>query len=97
MKVKELIEVLSQLNPELMVAGYEGGVNEVDKSELSDIELNVNDFSNLNNYYNFKRKITQAQKALNEASLYLTENEKNEWRIQIDDVKYQLDRFVFED
>jgi hypothetical protein len=33
-------------------------------------------FSNLNNYYNFKRKITQAQKALNEASLYLTENEK---------------------
>jgi len=34
---------------------------------------------------------------LNEASLYLTENEKNEWCIQIDDVKYQLDRFVFED
>ena len=54
-------------------------------------------FSNLNNYYNFKRKITEAQKALNEASLYLTENEKNEWCIQIDDVKYQLDRFVFED
>ena len=45
MKVKELIEVLSQLDPELMVvvAGYEGGVNEVDKSELCDIELNVND------------------------------------------------------
>lgn len=44
MKVKELIEVLSQLDPELMVvvAGYEGGVNEVDKSELCDIELNVN-------------------------------------------------------
>ena len=54
-------------------------------------------FSNLNNYYNFKRKIQEAQKALNEASLYLTENEKNEWCIQIDDVKYQLDRFVFED
>lgn len=54
-------------------------------------------FSNLKNYYNFKRKITQAQKTLNEASLYLTENEKNEWCIQIDDVKYQLDRFVFED
>ena len=97
MKVKELIEALSQLNPELMVAGYEGGVNEVDKSELCDIKLNVNDFSKLNNYYNFKRKITQAQKALNEASLYLTENEKNEWCIQLDDVKYQLDRFVFED
>ena len=44
MKVKELIEALSQLDPELMVvvAGYEGGVNEVDKSELCDIELNVN-------------------------------------------------------
>ena len=44
MKVKELIESLSQLDPELMVvvAGYEGGVNEVDKSELCDIELNVN-------------------------------------------------------
>ena len=54
-------------------------------------------FSNLNNYYNFKRKIQEAQKALSEASLYLTENEKNEWCIQIDDVKYQLDRFVFED
>ena len=54
-------------------------------------------FSNLNNYYNFKRKIQEAQKALNEASLYLTENEKNEWCIQIDDVKYQLDRFVCED
>lgn len=24
-------------------------------------------------------------------------DEKNEWCIQIDDVKYQLDRFVFED
>jgi hypothetical protein len=54
-------------------------------------------FSNLNNYYNFKQRIQKAQKALNEASLYLTENEKNEWCIQIDDVKYQLDRFVFED
>ena len=27
----------------VVVAGYEGGVNEVDKSELCDIELNVND------------------------------------------------------
>jgi hypothetical protein len=45
MKVKQLIEVLSRLDPELMVVvhGYEGGVNEVDKSELCDIELNVND------------------------------------------------------
>jgi hypothetical protein len=45
MKVKELIETLSQLNPELMVViiGYEGGVNEMDKYELCDVELNVND------------------------------------------------------
>ena len=45
MKVKQLIEVLSQLDPELMVvvAGYEGGVNEVDTYGLCDIELNVND------------------------------------------------------
>ncbi len=45
MKVKELIEALSQLDPELMVvvAGYEGGVNEVSDYGLCDIELNVND------------------------------------------------------
>ncbi len=45
MKVKELIETLSQLDPELMVvvAGYEGGVDEMDKYELCDVELNVND------------------------------------------------------
>ena len=44
MKVKELIEVLSQLDPELMVVvhGYEGGVNEVDRCDVYDIELNVN-------------------------------------------------------
>jgi hypothetical protein len=45
MKVKELIETLSQLDPELMVvrSGYEGGVNEIKKYKLCDIELNVND------------------------------------------------------
>jgi hypothetical protein len=45
MKVKELIETLSQMDPELMVvvAGYEGGVDEVNKYELCDVELNVND------------------------------------------------------
>ncbi len=45
MKVKELIETLSQLDPELMVAiiGYEGGVDEVSRYELCDVELNVND------------------------------------------------------
>jgi hypothetical protein len=44
MKVKELIELLSQMDPELMVvvAGYEGGVDEMDKFEMCDIELNVN-------------------------------------------------------
>ena len=44
MKVKELIEALSQLDPELMVvvAGYEGGVDEIDKFEMCDIELDVN-------------------------------------------------------
>ena len=54
-------------------------------------------FSNLNNYYNFKQRIQKAQKALNEASLYLTENEKNNWDIRIDKAKYQLDLFQFED
>jgi hypothetical protein len=45
MKVKELIETLSQLDPELMVVigGYEGGVDEVSRYELCNIELNVND------------------------------------------------------
>jgi hypothetical protein len=45
MKVKELIEALSQLDPELMVVikGYEGGVDEVSRYELCNIELNVND------------------------------------------------------
>jgi len=44
MKVKKLIELLSQMDPELMVvvAGYEGGVDEMDKYELCDVELNVN-------------------------------------------------------
>ena len=44
MKVKELIEALSQLDPELMVvrSGYEGGVDEIIKIKIYDIELNVN-------------------------------------------------------
>ncbi len=44
MKVKKLIETLSQLDPELMVAiiGYEGGVDEVSRYELCDVELNLN-------------------------------------------------------
>ena len=44
MKVKELIELLSLLDPELMVvrSGYEGGVDEIKKIKIYDIELNVN-------------------------------------------------------
>ena len=44
MKVKELIEKLSQLDSELMVVvrGYEGGVNEVTHCELCNVALNVN-------------------------------------------------------
>ena len=45
MKVKELIEKLSQLDPELMVVihGYEGGVNEVSDCGLCNLWLNAND------------------------------------------------------
>ena len=44
MNVKELIEELSQLDPELMVVirGYEGGVKEVSHYELCNVALNVN-------------------------------------------------------
>ena len=45
MKVKQLIEVLSQLDSELMVVvrGYEGGVDEVSDYGLCNIWLNAND------------------------------------------------------
>ena len=45
MKVKELIEQLKQLNPELMVVvrGYEGGVNEVISYEECNIALDANE------------------------------------------------------
>ena len=45
MKVKELIETLSQLDPELMVVirGYEGGVDEIKNYKLCNIWLNAND------------------------------------------------------
>ena len=44
MNVKQLIEVLSKMDSELMVVvhGYEGGVNEVGSCNLCDIELNLN-------------------------------------------------------
>lgn len=45
MKVKELIEQLKALDPELMVVrpGYEGGVTEVDHLNVILIALNVNE------------------------------------------------------
>ena len=44
MTVKELIEQLQQLDPELhvFVDGYEGGYEDVVISEVKDIALNVN-------------------------------------------------------
>ena len=65
MKVKELIEKLSQLDPELMVvvAGYEGGVDEMDKFELCNIELNVND-----DWYYGKHEVLYKDKPKNKDS-----------------------------
>ena len=44
MTVKELIEQLQQLDPELhvFVDGYEGGYDDVTISEIKEIALNVN-------------------------------------------------------
>lgn len=54
-------------------------------------------FTDLDCYYNFKHNIEKAQKALRIAGRYLNEKQKTEWGIQIDNAKYELDRFVFED
>jgi hypothetical protein len=45
MNVKELIEKLQTLDPELMVVrdGYEGGVDEVSYADVETIALNVNE------------------------------------------------------
>jgi hypothetical protein len=45
MTVKELIEQLQQLDPELhvFVDGYEGGYGDIAISEIKDIELNVHE------------------------------------------------------
>ncbi|CAB4123569.1 hypothetical protein UFOVP48_34 [uncultured Caudovirales phage] len=45
MKVKDLIEQLQALDPELMVvrSGYEGGVTEVEYAVITTIALNVHD------------------------------------------------------
>jgi hypothetical protein len=44
MKVKELIEILQKLDPELLVVvrGYEGGVDEANNVHLCDVELDCN-------------------------------------------------------
>lgn len=65
MKVKELIELLSQLDPELMVvvAGYEGGVDEIKKYKLCNIELNVND-----DWYYGKHEVLYKDKPKNKDS-----------------------------
>lgn len=45
MKIKELIEHLEQLNPDLyvFVPGYEGGYSDVTISHIKEIALNVNE------------------------------------------------------
>ena len=45
MKVKDLIEALQKLDPELMVvrAGYEGGVTEINQVTITRVALNVNE------------------------------------------------------
>ena len=45
MKVKDLIEKLKELDPDLMVvrAGYEGGVTEIDHLSIIEVALNVNE------------------------------------------------------
>lgn len=44
MKIKDLIEILSQFNPEtrVIVAGYEGGFNDLTSIKPIQIKLNVN-------------------------------------------------------
>ena len=48
-------------------------------------------------YHNFKRLILQAQKAISQADLYLSDCERQEWGISIEDLKKQIARFEFED
>lgn len=57
MKIKELIEQLEKLDPELevFIRGYEGGVDELNKiSDVKDIVLNVN-----NEWYYGKHEIIE--------------------------------------
>ena len=45
MKVKELIEILQKIDPELLVVvrGYEEGVDEANNIHLCDVELDCNE------------------------------------------------------
>ena len=49
MKVKELIQILAELDPEaiVVVSGYEGGVDDVDYVVEHSVALNVNQQSYL--------------------------------------------------
>ena len=62
MIVKELIEQLQQLDPELhvFVDGYEGGYDDVVISEVKDIALNVNNdwWYGVNDNYDETKHIT---------------------------------------
>jgi len=62
MIVKELIEQLQQLDPELhvFVDGYEGGYDDVTISEVKDIALNVNNdwWYGVNDNYDETKHIT---------------------------------------
>jgi hypothetical protein len=48
-------------------------------------------------YYNFKRHVTTARSNMKLSELYLTNNETEEWGIEVTQALYQLDRFEFED
>jgi len=52
MKVKELIELLSQQDPEALVviSGYEDGLNDLDSVEQAHVQLNVNTTWNYGKY-----------------------------------------------
>ena len=60
MKVKELIEILQTLDPELMAVrpGYEGGLTEIKHVTLSTVALNFNDEW----YYGEHEEIDNAEK-----------------------------------
>lgn len=68
MKIKDLIEILSQFNPEtrVIVAGYEAGFNDITDIKLIQIKLNVNKEW----YYGAHEELNQS---INQDSSNLTE------------------------